>query len=409
MGVSSGQRLRVIIAGGGVAGLEALIGLRRLAGDLVEVTLVAPATDFVYKPTIVGEPFGGVTAEHRALAPLVEEMGARLVRDSLSSVDLKERRIALARDAEESYDVLLVCVGARTRPAFRHAVNFDATGPSISLAQLLGGLDGRDRLAFVVPPGVTWALPLYELALMSQRSAWQSGLHELRFAIVTPEPQPLALLGRTASDEVRKLLEHRNIQCLTGAYIHEADDRTLIVTPGDRPLEADRVVALPELDGPGIPGLPADEHGFITIDENCRLPGSADVYAAGDGTTFPIKQGGLATQQADAIVEQVAARAGASVDPKPFRPVLRGQLLTGDESLYARTDLAGGEGEGITSREYLWWPPHKIGGRYLPAYLAHEEPHEDLDPPVRPLDVEVALPHDWHEQPIGFHRLPLSD
>lgn len=385
----------MVIAGGGVAGLEALIGLRDLAGDRVDVTLVAPVTDFIYKPSVVGESFGGPAAGRR----LVEEMGARFIQDGLRAVDLRTRRITLGKGREENYDVLIVCVGARTRPAFRQAVTFGATGPSVSLEQLLGGLGDTAQLAFVVPPGVTWALPLYELALMSKRSALQRGLPGLRFEFVTPEPQPLALLGRAAGTEVQKMLDHRRIECVTGTYVHEADDGNLIMTPGDRPLEADRVVSLPILDGPAIEGLPADEHGFITIDENCRLPGSPDIYAAGDGTTFPIKQGGLATQQADAIIEQVAARAGASVDPKPFRPVLRGHLLAADDSFYASQDLAGGAGEGVTSCDYLWWPPHQIGGRYLPAYLAHELPHENLDPPVRPLEVEVALPHEWHEQP----------
>ena len=54
-----------------------------------------------------------------------------------------------------------------------------------------------------------------------------------------------------------------------------------------------------------------------------------DVFAAGDIANFPIKQGGLAAQQADAAAEAIAAEAGAQVDPQPFKPVLRGILLTG--------------------------------------------------------------------------------
>ena len=53
------------------------------------------------------------------------------------------------------------------------------------------------------------------------------------------------------------------------------------------------------------------------------------VFAAGDATTFPIKQGGLAAQQADAVAEMVACAAGADIRPQPFRPILRGTLLTG--------------------------------------------------------------------------------
>ena len=47
-------RLQVLIAGAGVAGLEAAFALRELAGDRVSVTLLAPNSDFIYRPLAVG-------------------------------------------------------------------------------------------------------------------------------------------------------------------------------------------------------------------------------------------------------------------------------------------------------------------------------------------------------------------
>ena len=149
-------------------------------------------------------------------------------------------------------------------------------------------------------------------------------------------------------------------------------------------------------------GLPSDKHGFIPVDSHGRVDGVDDVYAAGDGTTFPIKQGGLATQQADAAAAHVAARAGASVDPKPFRPVLRGKLLTGGTSLYVRHEIHGAGGESRASEDYLWWPPHKIVGHYLAPWLAHETAVREPEPPGHTIDVEVSLPAEWHEQPMAL-------
>ena len=60
--------LRVLIAGGGVAGLEALLALRDLAGDRVELTLLSPETEFVYRPMAVAEPFGRGRADRHPLA-----------------------------------------------------------------------------------------------------------------------------------------------------------------------------------------------------------------------------------------------------------------------------------------------------------------------------------------------------
>jgi sulfide:quinone oxidoreductase len=210
------------------------------------------------------------------------------------------------------------------------------------------------------------------------------------------------MFGRAASDAVTELLNARDISLRTGTWVREDPSDELIMVPGDAHLEASHVIALPVIEGPKLPGLPADENGFIPIDEHARVQGVEDVYAAGDGTTFPIKQGGIGTQQADAAAEVVAARAGAEVDPQPFRPVLRGKLLTGFESLNLRAEPGGGGGEGVASLDYLWWPPHKVGGRYLAAWLANESIRFDAEPPTHSMDVEVSLPAEWHKDPMAL-------
>jgi CBS domain-containing protein len=98
--------------------------------------------------------------------------------------------------------------------------------------------------------------------------------------------------------------------------------------------------------------------------------GLADVFAAGDITSFPVKQGGIAAQQADAAAEMIAANAGADLTPHPFRPVLRGLLLTGRQPRYLRHQITGGAGDpSAASSEPLWWPPAKIVGHYLAPFL----------------------------------------
>jgi sulfide:quinone oxidoreductase len=110
------------------------------------------------------------------------------------------------------------------------------------------------------------------------------------------------------------------------------------------------------------------------------VSGAEDVYAAGDGTNFPVKQGGIACQQADAVAEVIAKAAGASVEPRSFRPVLRGQLITGGESRFMRTSLSGSAGASPeSSPETLWWPPTKVAGRYLAPYLHETEEAADRE------------------------------
>jgi sulfide:quinone oxidoreductase len=396
---ASSQRPHVLIAGGGIAGIEALLALRDLAEDRVEITLAAPEPDFVYKPLSVEEPFSLAPAERRALEPLASELGASFVQKALAAARPNEHVVELSDGSQSAYDALVVCVGGRPRPAFRQATTFRATGQELDIDELL---KGKERVAFVVPPSGTWPLPIYELALMSRRRAEELGMRELALTVVTPETAPLIIFGTVASEAVASLLAARGIEVETATRAHESEDGELILSPGDRRLDAEAILALPEMIGPEIPGLPADDRGFIPIDENALVKAVDDVYAAGDGTTFPIKQGGLGTQQADAAAEHIAARFGAPIDPRPFHPILRGQLLTGEESLHLQQDVGGGAGEGTASLDYLWWPPHKVGGRYLSPWLEGDTPHPDLTPPRHPIDVEIALPKEWHREPMAL-------
>jgi len=400
------RKPRILIAGGGIAGIEALLALHDLAEDRVEITLAAPEPEFLYKPLSVEEPFSLAPAERRALEPLVGELGARFVPKALAAVRPADHVAELADGSDSTYDALVVCVGGRTRPAFAGAITFRASGQELDIDELLGG---SERVAFVVPPSATWPLPIYELALMSRRRAEELGLRDLRLTVVTPESAPLIIFGTVASEAVAQLLKARGIDVEAGARAHESEGGELILTPGERRLDADAVVALPEMLGPRVAGLPADDRGFIPIDDHARVGGVDDVYAAGDGTTFPIKQGGLGTQQADAAAEHIAARFGAPVEPLPFHPILRGQLLTGEESLHLRQDVAGGAGEGAASADYLWWPPHKVSGRYLAPWLEEDTPHFDPTPPRHPIDVEIALPKEWHTVPMALDPLGPPD
>jgi sulfide:quinone oxidoreductase len=150
------------------------------------------------------------------------------------------------------------------------------------------------------------------------------------------------------------------------------------------------VVALPQLAGPRLSGLPHDANGFIPIDHHCQVAGEIDVWAAGDATSFPVKQGGIAAQQADAAAEAIAARAGAPIRPSPFRPVLRGLLLTGMVPRFLRAQA--GTAASAIDTEPLWWPPAKIVGRHLAPFLAaHLGLSEVLPDAARAGAVEVEI------------------
>jgi sulfide:quinone oxidoreductase len=381
----------VVIAGGGVAALEALIALRDLAGDRVSVTLVAPDPDFVYRPLSVAEPFCLGHAAHHPLRGVARDFGADVVRGSLREVDPDNSRVILDDGTELAYDSLLIAVGARMEPAFRHGITFGADGAPEALSGLIADLeDGyARRVAFVVPSSTAWSLPLYELALMTARDVWSAGIDNVELTFVSPEDRPLDIFGPEASAIVAQLLASAGIR-FVGPVGADVDQR--MVLAGDQRIAVDRTVTLPVPVGPRIEGLPADQGGFVPVDKHGRVDGLTGVYAAGDVTDSPIKQGGLAAQQAVAAAESIAARHGVDLDPEPFRPILRGMLLTGGRERWMRASTGGTPGEPRTSLQALWWPPTKIATRYLAPYLMGRDAEQlqsrpqDAHPVVRELE-----------------------
>lgn len=377
----------VLIAGGGVAALEAALALRTLADERISVAVVAPDREFVYRPLAVAEPFR--VGEMRAfpLKSLVEAAGARLHQDAVASVDPARHTVLTEGGDELGYDVLLLALGARACTAIPNALTFAGPRSIGAMAALLDEAVAGDvhSIAFVVPVGVSWPLPLYELALLTGAYLADHGTRGVELAIVTPEDAPLALFGAEASEAIRELLEIRGIELRTHIAPFRWRNGRLQSLPDE--MKAERVVALPRLEGPRLRGIWHDRNGFVRIDEHCRVQSETDVYAAGDMTQFPLKQGGIATQQADAAATAIAAQAGAAVEPTRFKPVLRGLLLTGMVPRYLRAEL----GTSIADTEPLWWPPAKVVGRYLAPFLAQRLGLADTRPAAGAVPVEVEL------------------
>ena len=384
---------RVLIAGGGVAALEAALTLRALVDERIEIELVGPEPHFWYRPLSVAEPFQLGEANHYELSSLAASAGATFTKGALEGVDVVTREAKTSVGAIP-YDVLLVAIGAAPVAAVPGAQMFRGSADTDEMRTLLEEAATGEvrRIAFVVPSGASWSLPIYELALMTAAQLRGRQVKGVELVLVTPEEKPLTLFGRAGSDAVRQLLDEREIEIVTFASATEFAHGALQLEHEGR-IPCDRVVALPRLRGTRIDGVPQTLDGFVPVDAHGRVGGLEDVYAAGDITIFPVKQGGIATQQADAAAQAIAAQLGADVVPQPFRPVLRGLLLTGGAPRYLRRELAG-LGNELASPEPLWWPPAKIVGRHLAPFLASlaglKSPPEQAQP-AGAVEVEVEL------------------
>lgn len=363
--------LRVVVVGGGVAALEVCLALEAIAADRVELLIVAPEPAFEFKPAAVGEPFGVSAVRRFDLAQIAVGIGAELLHGTASAVEADQRRLLVDGWRPVDYDALVLAAGAIPIGAVPGAITFAGPKDVPVFKALIGEMatSGASRLAVATPADTGWTLPAYELALLAAAHLRTASGDPAQIAIVTPERAPLAAFGAVCSAEVRRLLVEREI-AFHGLHTPiEVHGGVLHARPGGG-VRADRVVALPRLRGVRIDGLPVNADGFVRTDGYGRVGELPDVYAAGDMTDFPIKQGGIATQQADVVAAMIAADAGARITPRPFRPRLRGLLLTGDGERFLSADIAGGRGTSEVDSELGWWPPVKIPGRFLGPYLA---------------------------------------
>ena len=380
-----GSRFRLLVAGGGVAALEGMLALRELVGSRIDLELVSSAREFMLRATAVGEPFGYAALDPLPLIEVAADLGAHYWRDALVGVDADRQVAIMESGAERPYDALLIAIGAVPGVALPGAVTYGGPPDNARIGSLLSEMEEQppDRLVFAVPPSVQWALPMYELALLTARRLTASAGARTHVALVTHESSPLDVFGPSASDAVRELLDEASIELVAGAHAATVGQDGLLLRDG-RMVDADRVVASPRLTVPSLAGIPQIQDGFIPTDDEMRVDDLECVYAAGDATWFPIKQGGIAAQQADVAASSVAALIDPNREPIDFRPTLRAALITGGAPQYLRA-VIGEEGSSATATGApLWWPPAKVAGRHLAPYLMRRSGRpgslEDLGP-----------------------------
>src|SRR5919108_1328573 len=388
--------MRVVVAGGGIAALEALAGLHALAGDRVDATLLAPEPSFSYRPLSTALPFTFREERTRALADVADDLQARFVRDGLAEVDDSRCRVLTHGGDFLPYDALLVAVGARAARGAAPGVRFKRDREGVStFARLLRDLeDGAvQRVAFVVPRDAAWPVDAYELAFVARRAKPTA-----KVTLVAAEERPLEALGAAVSEAIGDELDREGIELLSGVEVRDpaasaeggldafssaiarltrrdrarAKRRFVLQLEPDSTLVVDRAISLPAVHGPAVAGVAHDRHGFHQVDGHGRVPGSSRLHVAGDATALSLKHSTLASSQATAVAEAIAAEAGAKLTTAPRSPVLYRILTLPPHFTGTRGSAWLEDGEPAT--HCLWWPPGHVAGRHLGPYLASRDP-----------------------------------
>lgn len=343
---------RVVVVGGGFAGLESAFLLRQKLGDRAAITLVSDRDRFLFKPNTIYIPFGG--SEESLLIRLdrpAAKRGIALVHGAFESLD-REARVVRAGGRELPYDYLVLATGAAMRPEevpglAEHAETIWNPREMESLGRRLRELvaavrDGREqRVLFLVPPNNKCAGPLYELVLMVdtwlRRQKARAGVH-IEWA--TFEPTYIAAFGPKLHDVVTEEFAHRGITGHTQVQVEQVDAQAVRFAGGEE-IAYDLLVSFPPyVAAVRYEGLEQDDRGFLATEPGSRrVRGDDRIYAPGDGGDFPVKQAFLAFLQADAVAEDIAARVEGREPAFAFDPVSMCVMEEFDKATFAQVPL----------------------------------------------------------------------
>lgn len=345
-----------LIVGGGFAGLEAAIQLRK-AG--LEVTLVSNRPYLFIYPTSIWVATGERRLEEAALdlADAARRHGFTFVQGRVEAIS-GARRAVVVDGAERSADHLVVAMGGdRLRPkGVEHTHTLGGDPENVArlheaLAALLAKGRGRIAMGFGGNPKDTSAVrggPVFEVMFNVDTLLRRRGLRgafELTF--FAPMASPGERMGQKAVGAIQGMFDRLGIGRRFGRKIDRFEAGGVVFEDQSR-LDADLVVFLPAGDGHPVvkaSDLPVNEAGFVRIDEGGAVPGLPGVWAIGDaaaldGPAWRAKQGHVAEVMARVVAANVAAVEAGRPERQSYLPHLGITCLldTGDGAAYVHRD-----------------------------------------------------------------------
>jgi NADH dehydrogenase len=347
---------RVLIIGGGFAGLEAAKALARVP---VEITLIDRQNHHCFQPLLyqvatatlspadIAWPIRGILSRQRNVRVLMANVDAITV----------ERRLVHTSGGDFPYDQLVVATGA-THAYFGHD-DWAPQAPGLKRiedateirrrillaferAELATDPAERDALTtFVVvgggPTGVEMAGAIIDMA----RNALSRDFRNVdparaRVMLVEAGPRVLAAFPEALSRYAQAALERRGVEVVTGAAVTEIGLGRVSI--GDRSLRVGAVVWAAGVAASAAAdwlGAERDRAGRVLVAPDLTLPGRPEIFVVGDTAAAvgeddrPVPGIAPAAKQMGRYAASViAARVTGSAAPRPFRYRHQGDLAT---------------------------------------------------------------------------------
>jgi len=334
-------RPRVVILGGGFAGLRALYRLRSL-GERVELVLIDPRTTSLARPALPEVAFAGKPVDHARfpLADPVARSGAQFINHGVDRVEVAQRRVVLDNGDAVTYDYLFMALGAQKDydaiAGFReygYSVCDDTEAPRLAqaLATFQGGpvVVGSAKSVWgtrVTVPQLSAPCegPVAEIMFMMDHELRHRALRDSSaIKVFSPGEIFFEDVGPRVHTDVGAMITREGIEVTTGKVLSHLEAGAVVFEDGTR-WESALSIVLPPYTGNAVvkrsPGL-GDEQGFLPTDTAMRHLDFERVYAAGDGTALSMpKLGHIAVMQADVASAALVHDLTGEGEIPPYRP-----------------------------------------------------------------------------------------
>jgi len=347
---------RVVIVGGGFAGLTAA---RRMKRAPVAVTLVDKRNFHLFQPLLY-QVATGVLSPANIAAPLrwiVErQANCQVLLGEVTNVDVVGRRIILDRE-QLPYDTLVVAAGAQYN-YFGHP-EWERFAPALKSIEdateirrrLLTAFEAAEReteddrrralLTFVIvgggPTGVELAGAMAEIARHGvKREFRRVNSADAQIMLIEVEPRVLSSYPAGLSEKAQRSLERLGVLVRTRTRVTEiaADYVVLQWGGGSERLATQTVVWAAGVEAPPLAkqlaaacGAPIDRAGRIVVAPDLTVPGHPGIFVVGDMASYSHQTGAplpgvapVAIQQGKYVAKLIAARLrGRTLSPFHYR------------------------------------------------------------------------------------------
>lgn len=329
---------RITIIGAGFGAITAAQRLRASKQDL-EITLVAPAPEFIYLPGTIWIPSGIRKAADLRL-PLESFFKRKNIKyHQGAAIGLKEAGRVLVTDSGEiENDGLIIASGGRfikKLPGIEFAITPCEGIPAAEkirdrLAALQGGTIAIGFAGNPKEPSAMRGGPMFEFLFgIDEQLRAEKRRDKFELTFFSPAPKPGIRLGSRAVEGLLAEMARRDIKTHLGHKMKAFTENSVVTEGGE--IDANLILFMPGMTGNkwfDDTELPRSEGGLIKADKHCRVDAWDKVYVVGDSGSFPgpdwlPKQAHMADLQAKAAADNLLLEFAG----KPVTETFKAELL----------------------------------------------------------------------------------